>query len=99
MMDQSGKFDFCPKCGALARDGVCQSCGYHLKNSVPKNDMKQGSYTYSSEQVYQANQDTSNGTKKSEGIQKENRQAEQNQVVNEQQNAYTDVETSQGYAE
>ncbi|HKM33130.1 MAG TPA: hypothetical protein VJY54_00075 [Lachnospiraceae bacterium] len=27
-MADSSKFDFCPKCGALARDGVCQSCGY-----------------------------------------------------------------------
>ena len=25
-------FDFCPKCGALARGGVCSSCGY---GSVP----------------------------------------------------------------
>lgn len=24
----SGQNDFCPKCGALMRDGVCQSCGY-----------------------------------------------------------------------
>ncbi|MGN1148159.1 MAG: hypothetical protein ACI4TB_07025, partial [Lachnospiraceae bacterium] len=27
-MGDSSRFDFCPKCGALARDGVCQSCGY-----------------------------------------------------------------------
>lgn len=25
---QKAQFDFCPKCGALARDGVCTSCGY-----------------------------------------------------------------------
>ncbi len=27
MADES-RFDFCPLCGALARDGVCQSCGH-----------------------------------------------------------------------
>ncbi len=27
-MADSSRFDFCPKCGALSRDGVCQSCGY-----------------------------------------------------------------------
>lgn len=28
-MGETSRYDFCPKCGALARDGVCQSCGYH----------------------------------------------------------------------
>lgn len=27
-MAENSRFDFCPKCGALARDGVCTSCGY-----------------------------------------------------------------------
>ena len=27
-MGENSRFDFCPKCGALAKDGVCQSCGY-----------------------------------------------------------------------
>lgn len=27
-MEENNRFDFCPKCGALAKDGVCQSCGY-----------------------------------------------------------------------
>lgn len=27
-MSETGNFDFCPKCGALAKDGICQSCGY-----------------------------------------------------------------------
>lgn len=35
-MSSLSKFDFCPKCGALARDGVCQSCGYVNPESVPK---------------------------------------------------------------
>lgn len=26
--NRDAQFDFCPKCGALARDGVCTSCGY-----------------------------------------------------------------------
>ncbi|MBR7089576.1 MAG: hypothetical protein IKI46_03665, partial [Lachnospiraceae bacterium] len=28
------RFDFCPKCGALARDGVCTSCGYKVPGAV-----------------------------------------------------------------
>ncbi|MCH5275321.1 MAG: hypothetical protein J1E65_05735 [Lachnospiraceae bacterium] len=27
-MGENSNFDFCPKCGAVAKDGVCQSCGY-----------------------------------------------------------------------
>lgn len=27
-MGENSRFDFCPKCGALAKDGICQSCGY-----------------------------------------------------------------------
>lgn len=27
-MGENSRFDFCSKCGALAKDGVCQSCGY-----------------------------------------------------------------------
>lgn len=29
-MSEQGQFDLCPKCGAIARDGVCQSCGYEI---------------------------------------------------------------------
>lgn len=35
------RFDFCPKCGALARDGVCQSCGHVNQESVPKKSQEQ----------------------------------------------------------
>lgn len=34
-MADSSRFDFCDKCGALSRDGVCQSCGYKDPNYVP----------------------------------------------------------------
>ncbi|NLL80201.1 MAG: hypothetical protein GX234_10555 [Clostridiales bacterium] len=27
-MNKNKQYDFCPKCGALMRDGICQSCGY-----------------------------------------------------------------------
>ena len=27
-MDQNVHYDFCPKCGALMRQGVCQSCEF-----------------------------------------------------------------------
>lgn len=36
-MADSSKFDFCSKCGALARDGVCQSCGYQLPGFMDQN--------------------------------------------------------------
>ncbi len=29
-MSEQGQFDLCPKCGAVARDGICQSCGYEI---------------------------------------------------------------------
>ena len=29
-MSEQGQFDLCPKCGAVASDGVCQSCGYEI---------------------------------------------------------------------
>lgn len=96
MMNQSKKFDFCPKCGALTRDGVCQSCGYHLKNSVSKSDADKEAHTYSSGQVYRANQDMSNGTKQTE-TDGRNR-VEQNRVMSQQQNIDTNPEINQGYA-
>lgn len=34
-MADSSRFDFCVKCGALSRDGQCQSCGYKDPNFVP----------------------------------------------------------------
>lgn len=34
-MADSSRFDFCPLCGALARDGVCQSCG-HVNQEIVK---------------------------------------------------------------
>ena len=27
-MEEQGEFGFCPKCGAVMHNGVCQSCGY-----------------------------------------------------------------------
>ncbi|MDD2971928.1 MAG: hypothetical protein PHE02_07345 [Lachnospiraceae bacterium] len=36
MNEQKGKFDFCPKCGAVTKDGVCQSCGYQLPVMPPE---------------------------------------------------------------
>ena len=33
-MADTSRFDFCPLCGALARDGVCQSCGHRDEKVV-----------------------------------------------------------------
>ena len=38
MKEQTERFNFCPKCGALTRDGVCQSCGYHLQSDNGQNN-------------------------------------------------------------
>lgn len=32
MGEKNTKYDFCPKCGALTKDGVCQSCHYKSGN-------------------------------------------------------------------
>ncbi len=34
-MADSSRFDFCEKCGALSRDGQCQSCGYKDPRYIP----------------------------------------------------------------
>lgn len=33
-MEERKEFGFCPKCGALMQDGVCQSCGYGSRAAV-----------------------------------------------------------------
>lgn len=33
-MKETGKYDFCPKCGALTKDGVCQSCGFRMPEAA-----------------------------------------------------------------
>lgn len=33
-MGENSRFDFCPKCGALAKDGICQSCGYQNQEII-----------------------------------------------------------------
>ena len=39
MADES-RFDFCPLCGALARDGVCQSCGHKDQKVIDEIEAK-----------------------------------------------------------
>ena len=34
-MADTSRFDFCEKCGALSRDGMCQSCGHVDPNYQP----------------------------------------------------------------
>ncbi len=36
-MDQNKQYDFCPKCGALIRQGVCQSCEFKVNGYVAPN--------------------------------------------------------------
>ena len=42
MDEQNPKYDFCPKCGALTKDGVCQSCNYKGKLSLGKKRLQVG---------------------------------------------------------
>lgn len=38
-MEERREFGFCPKCGALMQDGVCQSCGYGSRGAAFRRDM------------------------------------------------------------
>ena len=42
MDEQNPKYDFCPKCGALTKDGVCQSCNYKGRLSLRKKRLQVG---------------------------------------------------------
>lgn len=55
MSEQTGQFDFCPKCGALARDGECQSCGYRLEG-VKIQKQESTMQTSGMDQTYEASQ-------------------------------------------
>lgn len=33
-MEENSRFDFCPRCGAVSKDGICQSCGYQNTNTA-----------------------------------------------------------------
>lgn len=39
-MQETGKYGFCPKCGAVMRDGVCPGCGYGANGRKQKADRK-----------------------------------------------------------
>ena len=36
-MSENRDYGFCPRCGALMRDGVCSSCGYTSRPSAQPN--------------------------------------------------------------
>ncbi len=43
-MSEQGQFDLCPKCGGIARDGICQSCGYEIpgiQDAIGEDEMKE----------------------------------------------------------
>lgn len=47
--DREAQFDFCPKCGALARGGVCTSCGFG--NAPVVEELTQNPYVSYTEQT------------------------------------------------
>ncbi len=49
-MEGNSRFDFCPKCGALARDGVCTSCGYQNPDITVNKQQTDGEEQYVQEQ-------------------------------------------------
>lgn len=46
-MSDRDKFGFCPKCGALTQNGICQSCGYGRYFGALSNQENRQEYTYS----------------------------------------------------
>lgn len=62
-MDNNAQFDFCPKCGALARDVVCTSCGFGNENVSVEHDVNPYTNTnpYGMNGVYQNNIPYANG--------------------------------------
>lgn len=44
-MSDTGRFEFCPKCGALTRDGQCQSCGYRASSREETPEEIRGQYS------------------------------------------------------
>lgn len=46
-MNKSIKNGFCPKCGALMRNNVCQSCGFSVNTDNSTNSYKNEEVTYS----------------------------------------------------
>lgn len=51
-MEENSRFDFCPKCGAVSKDGICQSCGYQNTNAAEQ--AKAPSYAQPESQYRQA---------------------------------------------
>ena len=46
-MNKSIKNGFCPKCGALMRENICQSCGFSVNTDDSTNSYKNEEVTYS----------------------------------------------------
>lgn len=46
-MNKSIKNGFCPKCGALMRENMCQSCGFSVNTDDSTNSYKNEEVTYS----------------------------------------------------
>lgn len=44
MSEERNTYDFCPKCGALTRDGVCTSCGYGMEDKSQPAGQPQSAY-------------------------------------------------------
>lgn len=42
MDERRDEYGFCPKCGAVMQNGVCQSCGYGKRLSMPTNPVTSG---------------------------------------------------------
>lgn len=44
MSEERNTYDFCPKCGALTRDGVCTSCGHGMELKSQPEEQSQSTY-------------------------------------------------------
>ena len=77
-MNEVGQYDFCPQCGALARDGVCQSCGHQIAGYRPDENAAVNTAHPVENQPVQENVPSQNLQQQSNGQPQYNGQAQYN---------------------
>ena len=77
-MNEVGQYDFCPQSGALARDGVCQSCGHQIAGYRPDENAAVNTAHPVENQPVQENVPSQNLQQQSNGQPQYNGQAQYN---------------------
>ena len=93
------KYDLCPRCGAVTKDGICTTCGYGQqiqKNNVEQTEQLQNNQNVQNNQYIQNNQYVQNNQYAQNGQYVQNNQYTQNNQY-AQNNGYTqNVQGQQG---